>query len=66
MLWRRLYTGRGRRFFSVYNAKFISNDGGIFVFGADGSNVCDIEGVSGMTMTLTKSQTYSRVGENVS
>ena len=66
MLWRRLYTGRGRRFFSVYNAKFISNDGGIFVFGADGSNVFDIEGLSGMTMTLTKSQTYSRVGENVS
>ena len=66
MLWRRLYTGRGRRFFSVYNAKFISNDGGIFVFGADGSNVFDIDGLSGMTMTLTKSQTYSRVGENVS
>ena len=66
MLWKRLYTGRGRRFFSVYNAKFISNDGGIFVFGADGSNVFDIDGLSGMTMTLTKSQTYSRVGENVS
>ena len=66
MLWRRLYTGRGRRFFSVYNAKFISNDGGIFVFGADGSNVFDIDGLSGMTMSLTKSQTYSRVGENVS
>ena len=66
MLWRRLYTGRGRRFFSVYNAKFISNDGGIFVFGADGSNVFDIDGLSGMKMTLTKSQTYSRVGENVS
>ena len=66
MLWSRLYTGRGRRFFSVYNAKFISNDGGIFVFGADGSNVFDIDGLSGMTMTLTKSQTYSRVGENVS
>ena len=66
MLWRRLYIGRGRRFFSVYNAKFISNDGGIFVFGADGSNVFDIDGLSGMTMTLTKSQTYSRVGENVS
>ena len=66
MLWRRLYTGRGRRFFSVYNAKFISNDGGIFVFGADGSNVFDIDGLSGMAMTLTKSQTYSRVGENVS
>ena len=66
MLWRRLYTGRGRRFFSVYHAKFISNDGGIFVFGADGSNVFDIDGLSGMTMTLTKSQTYSRVGENVS
>lgn len=66
MLWRRLYTGRGRRFFSVYNAKFISNDGGIFVFGADGSNVFDIDGLSGMSMSLTKSQTYSRVGENVS
>lgn len=66
MLWRRLYSDRGRRFFSVYNAKFISNDGGIFVFGADGSNVFDIDGLSGMTMTLTKSQTYSRVGENVS
>ena len=66
MLWRRLYSGRGRRFFSVYNAKFISNDGGIFVFGADGSNVFDIDGLSGMTMSLTKSQTYSRVGENVS
>lgn len=66
MLWRRLYTGRGRRFFSVYNAKFISNDGGIFVFGTDGSNVFDIDGLSGMTMTLTNSQTYSRVGENVS
>lgn len=66
MLWRRLYTGRGRRFFSVYNAKFISNDGGIFVFGTDGSNVFDIDGLSGMTMSLTKSQTYSRVGENVS
>ena len=50
----------------MYNAKFISNDGGIFVFGADGSNVFDIDGLSGMTMTLTKSQTYSRVGENVS
>ena len=66
MLWKRLYTGRGRRFFSVYNAKFISNDGGIFVFGADGSNVFDIDGLSGMSMSLTKSQTYSRVGENVS
>ena len=50
----------------MYNAKFISNDGGIFVFGADGSNVFDIDGLSGMAMTLTKSQTYSRVGENVS
>ena len=50
----------------MYNAKFISNDGGIFVFGADGSNVFDIDGLSGMTMSLTKSQTYSRVGENVS
>ena len=50
----------------MYNAKFISNDGGIFVFGSDGSNVFDIDGLSGMTMTLTKSQTYSRVGENVS
>ena len=66
MLWRRLYTGRGRRFFSVYNAKFIANDGGIFTFGADGSNVFDIDGLSGMTMSLTKSQTYSRVGENIS
>lgn len=50
----------------MYNAKFISNDGGIFVFGADGSNVFDIDGLSGMSMSLTKSQTYSRVGENVS
>ena len=50
----------------MYNAKFISNDGGIFVFGTDGSNVFDIDGLSGMTMTLTNSQTYSRVGENVS
>ena len=50
----------------MYNAKFISNDGGIFTFGADGSNVFDIDGLSGMKMTLTKSQTYSRVGENVS
>ena len=66
MLWKRLYSDRGRRFFSVYNAKFIANDGGIFTFGADGSNVFDIDGLSGMTMSLTKSQTYSRVGENIS
>ena len=50
----------------MYNAKFIANDGGIFIFGADGSNVFDIDGLSGMTMSLTKSQTYSRVGENIS
>ena len=50
----------------MYNAKFIANDGSIFTFGADGSNVFDIDGLSGMKMTLTKSQTYSRVGENVS
>ena len=50
----------------MYNAKFIANDGGIFTFGADGSNVFDIDGLSGMTMSLTKSQTYSRVGENIS
>lgn len=66
MLWRRLYSDRGRRFFSVYNAKFIANDGGIFTLGVDGSNVFDIDGLSGMTMSLTKSQTYSRVGENIS
>ena len=50
----------------MYNAKFIAENGSIFTFGADGSNVFDIDGLSGMTMTLTKSQTYSRVGENVS
>ena len=50
----------------MYNAKFIANDGGIFTFGADGSNVFDIDGLSGMKMSLTKSQTYSRVGENIS
>ena len=50
----------------MYNAKFIAENGSIFTFGADGSNVFDIDGLSGMKMTLTKSQTYSRVGENVS
>ena len=47
----------------MYNAKFIAENGSIFTFGADGSNVFDIDGLSGMKMTLTKSQTYSRVGE---
>ena len=42
----------------MYNAKFISNDGGIFVFGADGSNVFDIDGLSGMAM-ITLSEKIS-------
>ena len=42
----------------MYNAKFIAENGSIFTFGADGSNVFDIDGLSGMKMTLTKSQTY--------
>ena len=50
----------------MYNAKFIADNGSIFTFGADGSNVFDIDGLSGRKMALTKSQTYSRVGENVS
>ena len=50
----------------MYNAKFIAENASIFTFGTDGSNIFDIDGLSGMKMTLTKSQTYSRVGENVS
>lgn len=49
----------------MYNAKFISDKGETFVFGKDGGNAFDIEGLSGITVDLGTSQGFSQIGESV-
>lgn len=49
----------------MYNCKFVSSNGNVFVFGIANNNVFDLEGVSGIPVNLGTSQGFSQVGETV-
>lgn len=49
----------------MYSAKFISDTSKIFAFGVDGGNIFDIEGLSGLSVELGKSQSSGQLGESV-
>lgn len=50
----------------MYNAKFIKDNGEVFVLGPDNNIVFDVaEGLSGINVDLGTTQSFSQIGENV-
>lgn len=49
----------------MYSAKYISDNGLSFLFGAAGNNVFDIDGLSGLPVSLGTVQGFGQIGESV-
>ena len=49
----------------MYSAKFESDNGLTFVFGANGGNVFDMDLGSGVSVDIGTSQGFSQIGETV-
>ncbi len=49
----------------MYSAKYVSDNGLEFQFGAAGNNAFDIDGLSGLAVNLGTSQGFGQIGESV-